>query len=143
MTSKDLSRELCEICGIEAKQFTKDFKTREKAASFGRKITGIPKFRGNKFDIGLYTDNESIYQVHWKEYPDFTRPENFVRLLEIGITTPEGYILTTVGVLQYGGFLNFLDRNSFLEQLLNYISMGAKFSKYIKLAIRETGWVYD
>lgn len=83
MTTKNLSRELCEICGIEAKQFTKDFKTREKAASFGRKITGIPKFRGNKFDIGSYTDNQSIYQVRWKEFPDFTQPENFVKLLEI------------------------------------------------------------
>ena len=73
MTNKNLSKKLCEICGIEAKQFTKDFKTREKAASFGRKITGIPKFRGNKFDIGSYTDNQSstlerISRLHaaWK-----------------------------------------------------------------------------
>ena len=81
MTNKNLSQEICEICGIQAKQFTKDFKTREKAASFGRKITGIPKFMGNKFDIGSYADNKSIYQVHWKEFPDFRLPENFVKLL--------------------------------------------------------------
>lgn len=83
MSTNNLSRELCEICGIEAKQFTKDFKTREKAASFGRKITGIPKFRGNKFDIGSYTDNQSIYQVRWKEFPDFTQSENFVKLFNL------------------------------------------------------------
>lgn len=93
MTNKDLSRELCEICGIKAKQFTKDFKTREKAASFGRKITGIPKFRGNKFDIGSYTDNQSIYQVHWKEFPDFTQPENFVKLQKLLIENGMGFAI--------------------------------------------------
>lgn len=139
----NLSEELCKVCGMEAQQFTKNFKTREEAARFGAKITGIPKFRGNKFDIGSYTDNQSIYQVHWKEYPDFTRPENFVRLLEVGITTPEGYIFTTVEILRNEGFLIFTGRESFLEQLLNYISMRAKFSKYIKLAIKSVGWLYD
>lgn len=47
MTNKDLSRELCEICGIEAKI--------------------IEDYDGNEYEI----------------FPDFTQPENFVKLLEI------------------------------------------------------------
>ncbi len=143
MTTKDLSRELCEVCGIEAKQFTKDFKTREKAASFGRKITGIPKFRGNKFDIGSYTDNQSIYQVHWKEYPDFTQPENFVRLIELRFTTKRGDVFTVVEALQNGRCFTFADRKSFLEQLLDYIFTCENFGEYIKHAIKSEVWLYD
>lgn len=136
MTTKDLSRELCEICGIEAKQFTKDFKTRKKAASFGRKITGIPKFRGNKFDIGSYTDNQSIYQVHWKEFPDFTQPENFVKLFELDI--PD----TTVTVGAAVCFCNrqqLNNRNDFLEAAIQQ----AKYNKDIKQAIKSEVWKYD
>lgn len=104
--TKTLSEQLCEIVGLEAKQFIKDFKTREKAASFGRKITGIPKFRGNKFDIGSYTDNQSIYQVHWKEYPDFEQPENFIALEEIMLKELAKQRLTVVKwVTEYGDSL--------------------------------------
>lgn len=143
MTTKDLSRELCEICGIEAKQFTKDFKTREKAASFGRKITGIPKYRGNKFDIGSYTDNQSIYQVHWKEFPDFTQPENFVKLFELRFTTKRGDIFTVVEALQNARCFIFADRKSFLEQLLDYIFTCENFGEYIKQAIKSEVWKYE
>ncbi|CDE59260.1 unknown [Fusobacterium sp. CAG:439] len=101
MKTKDYSRELCEICGIEAKQFIKDFKTRDRAASFGRKITGLPKFRGNKFAIGSYTDNQSIYQVHWKEFPDFTKPENFVKLEELMLAELAKQRLTVVKWVHY------------------------------------------
>ena len=45
MTNKDLSHELCEICGIKAKI--------------------IEDYNGNEYEI----------------FPDFTQPENFVKLL--------------------------------------------------------------
>ncbi len=122
--NNNLSKQLCELCGIEAKQFTKDFKTREKAASFGRKITGIPKFRGNKFDIGSYTDNKSIYQIHWKEFPDFTKPVNFVRLWEI---------------------LTKVNRDELVACAINLVTFDPEKCYYSKLkqSIREAEWVYE
>ena len=117
MTSKDLSRELCEICGIEPK-----------CINCGQTVSD---------------ENPCPKPCDKQKYPDFTRPENFVRILELAFTTPKGYILTTVEALQNEGFLIFKGRKLFLEQLLNYISMNAKFSKYIKLAIKSEVWLYD
>ena len=136
MTTQDLSRKLCEICGIEAKQFTKDFKTREKAASFGRKITGIPKFRGNKFDIGSYTDNQSIYQVHWKEFPDFTQPENFVKLFELNIPDSN---LTVGAAVCFCNCQQLNNRNDFLQSVIQL----TKDNTIIKHAIKSEGWKYE
>lgn len=130
----NLSQQLCEICEIEAKQFTKDFKTREKAADFGRKITGIPKFNRNKFDIGSYTDNQSIYQVHWKEYPDFTRSENFVKLLKIANDVLGGVHFATAYTRN--------KLNIFEEQVLMHYLPIAKLNDAFKLAIRKMEWVY-
>lgn len=155
MTTKDLSRELCEICGIEAKQFTKDFKTREKAASFGRKITGIPKFRGNKFDIGSYTDNQSIYQVHWKEFPDFTQPENFVILqkkliqeLGMGFDVQLWDYPTKLQIRFCWDDENFTFKvygNSLEEVFLRFAIQICELNEDgdIKQAIRETEWVCE
>ena len=137
----NLSKELCEICGIEPKQFTKDFKTREKAASFGRKITGIPKFRGNKFDIGSYTDNQSIYQVHWKEFPDFEQPENFVKLLEIihARMSIEGLLMCEINEDSLTRrFLKLVIK--FLNGELGYIE--TKIDA-VKQAIRAEEWKYE
>ena len=137
--SENLSRQLCELCGIEAKQFTKDFKTREKAASFGRKITGIPKFSGNKFDIGSYTDNESIYQVHWKEYPDFTKSENFVRLFNL--TLPIRGISSIAEFVTFE-YLTITDSKDFLKKLIKSIQEPYTENEVIK-SIREAEWVYE
>lgn len=150
----NLSKELCEICGREAKQFTKDFKTREKAASYGRKITGIPKFRGNKFDIGSYTDNQSIYQVHWKEYPDFGQPENFLRLQKLLIEIGMGF---DIQLIDYPTKLQIRfcwDDENFTFKIFGD-SLEEVFLRFaiqiceldvegdIKQAIREAEWVYE
>ena len=71
MTNK-LEKQFFDTFGIEPISYVKDFPTREKAASFGRKITGIPKHNKGKFEIGSYTNNIDIFQVHWKEYPQIT-----------------------------------------------------------------------
>lgn len=136
MTTKNLSRELCEICGIEAKQFTKDFKTREKAASFGRKITGITKFRGNKFDIGSYTDNQSIYQVHWKEFPDFTEPENFVKLEEIMLAELAKQRLTVVK------YVHYYSDNTLMHEYILITKCGHKI-KFTHNGIKVDNWFVE
>ena len=68
----EFEKQFFDTFGIEPKQFIKDFPTREKASAFGRKITGIPKYNKDKFEIGSYTNNIDIFQVHWKEYPQIT-----------------------------------------------------------------------
>lgn len=151
----NLSKELCEICGIEPKQFVKDFKTREKAARFGRKITGIPKYRGNKFDIGSYTDNQSIYQVHWKEFPDFEKPENFVKLFSL-ITTIEDFTYSTglYYIRQIPTYKQFscLATSEGEYESENVNAIKAFLTCVIKCAaeekdtadyIKETEWMYD
>ena len=70
--TNELERTFFDTFGIEPISYVKDFPTREKAASFGRKITGIPKHNKGKFEIGSYTNNIDIFQVHWKEYPQIT-----------------------------------------------------------------------
>ena len=70
--TNELEKQFFDTFGIEARQFIKDFPTREKAAAFGRKITGIPKYNKDKFEIGSYTNNIDIFQVHWKEYPQIS-----------------------------------------------------------------------
>ena len=70
--TNELEKQFFDVFGIEQKQFIKDFPTREKAVAFGRKITGIPKCNKDKFEIGSYTNNIDIFQVHWKEYPQIT-----------------------------------------------------------------------
>ena len=107
MTSKNLSRELCEICGIEAKI--------------------IEDYDGNEYEI----------------FPDFTQPENFVKLLELRFTTKRGDIFTVVGALQNARCFIFADRKSFLEQLLDYIFTCENFGEYIKQAIKSEVWKYE
>ena len=70
--TNELEKQFFDTFGIEPINYIKDFPTREKAAAFGRKITGIPKHSKGKFEIGSYTNNIDIFQVHWKEYPQIT-----------------------------------------------------------------------
>lgn len=107
MTNKNLSRELCEICGIEAKI--------------------IEDYDGNEYEI----------------FPDFTQPENFVKLLELRFTTKRGDIFTVAEALQNGRCFTFADRKSFLEQLLDYIFTCENFGEYIKQAIKSEVWKYE
>ena len=153
----ELEKQFFDTFGIEPKQFVKDFKTREKAARFGRKITGIPKYRGNKFDIGSYTDNQSIYQVHWKEFPDFTQSKNLVKLLNLPTETiiKNGQ---TIPAKNIWWIVNMDAKNCealasyYFEDLLIHLIVilenkykihNDEFVNSIKQAIRETEWKYE
>lgn len=60
MTTKNLSRELCEICGIKPKKVEK-----------------------RCFECYLNMEECGCFDCYKEIYPDFTQPENFVKLLKI------------------------------------------------------------
>ena len=138
MTTKDLSRELCEICGIKpinktiiscgCEDRTRHFRT-----------YNPKRCQGCNTSIKARTYKE----IHKVVFPDFTQPENFVKLLELRFTTKRGDIFTVVEALQNGRCFTFADRKSFLEQLLDYIFTCENFGEYIKQAIKSEVWKYD
>lgn len=97
--TKDYSRELCEICGIEPEI--------------------IEDYDGNEFEI----------------YPDFTKPENFVKLLK-----------TANDILGNVHFATAYSKNSpniFEEQAIMHYMPIAKLNDNFKRAIREQEWSYE
>lgn len=116
--SKDLSRQLCELCGIEAKFFA------------------LMQSEENWEEI-----HESVY-YKIKDcsttkiiYPDFTKPENFVKLLKIWLAI-------------FGEFR--LERHSMSmepeEKLITDCLIRTSDDFYpvnkLKQSIREAEWVY-
>lgn len=105
MTTNNLSRELCEICGIEAKI--------------------IEDYDGNEYEI----------------FPDFTQPENFVKLFNLKVNTnPFGntlaYFITSDSKIA--------DTKDFLIVLFNILKSveECKVNK-IKRAIKSEVWKYE
>lgn len=118
MTTKNLSRELCKICEIEP-------------------ISRCDYCPRNCLGPDVCKRGESI------RYPDFTQPENFVKLIELRFTAERGDFFTVVEALQHGRCFIFADRKSFLEQLLDYIFACENFGEYIKQAIKSEVWKYE
>lgn len=118
MTSKkDLSRELCEICGIEAK-------------------------------LDGSNPNLSVQPV----YPDFTQPENFIKLLNFYYRFFQGVDICAfedeVRELEARGEQISI-QNDFLAMLIfdlqnreHGFNLDINFEVFTQ-AIRETEWVYE
>ena len=142
--TKDLSRQLCELCGIEPKWIKYKVETTDGCINFGLKL----------------------------EYPDFTKPENFVKLEEIMLTELAKHHLTVVKwvhcwsdntlmheyiLIQKTGHkfrFNhngikidnwFVERTDRTECLIRFIQWKVLpiCGESIKQAIREAEWVYD
>ena len=111
MTTKDLSRELCEICGIK------------------------PIIRCATcpyFDIDASGCMYPLTEECYEQYPDFERPKNFVKLLELKIKTKKREVtLCEILHLEYG----FANRFEFLKYLKSHLA-GTKYF-FRKLYILE------
>ena len=126
--TKDLSRQLCEQCGIAPKirYFLKFMDveyetTKEDIAA-----------RSEIFKTGVLKITKVV-----RDYPDFTKPENFVRLLELkpyGARTIFYIVTKTVAVQHLTGIYN---RNDFIFCLKGCLD------ESIKQAIREAEWAYE
>lgn len=170
MTAKDYSRKLCEICGIERKGkliFKKrdwdgktwvcggrSYKEFDFSSMPDVSVDIVPTAQWNEKNGFLYpyTDIEKIkklYDKHGYDFVEFLKadinfeqPENFVKLLELRFTSKRGYVFTVAEALQRGRCFTFADRESFLEQLLDYMFTCENFGEYIKQAIRGQEWLY-
>ena len=123
--SNDLSRQLCELCGIE-------YEKQEPVAA-----------------------TDGLVQAYAKTKLDFTKPENFVKLLEIlsnymydddrGISITENTVILgdpiCLGTDESEKELNILQK--VLKLLLDGLNEGFESDKKFKQSIREAEWVYE
>ena len=162
----NLSKELCEICGIERKGkliFRKRDWDGRSWISAGRgykefDFETIPEVtvdiiptKDYKETNGFqypYTDIEKIkkiYNEHGYDFVefrqnviDFTSPENFVRLFDL--TLPQKGIPTIAEFVTYE-HLTITDSKDFLAKLIEMLKDDSYVAD-IKQSIRETEWVY-
>ena len=129
--TKNLSEQICKICGIEPK--------RDYELTIDNTIEDI-KFNKHKVCYG---------------YPDFSEPTNFCKLINLiykcGINQPYDYQLATLSAdedfyVETEQYENFQDR--YLEVLIYLLSRDKdnwdkEFSKKIKQLIRKEKWKYE
>lgn len=127
----NLSEELCRICGIKPMYRLKDINVLYNEDMYNE----FCEMRLNK-GLLIPTGTKAVF-------PDFTQPENFVKLIELRFTTKRGDIFTVVEALQNGRCFTFADRKSFFDQLLDYIFTCENFGEYIKQAIKSEVWKYE
>lgn len=127
----NLSKQLCEICGIKPMYRLEGINVLYNEDNYDE----FCEMRLNK-GLLIPTGTKAVF-------PDFTQPENFVKLIELRFATKRGDIFTVVEALQNGRCFTFADRKSFFDQLLDYIFTCENFGEYIKQAIREMEWVYE
>lgn len=91
--SKDLSKQLCELCGIE-------YEKHEPVAA-----------------------TNGVVQAYSKTTLDFTKPENFVKLLEL---------------------ITKQTKEQNLETMLNHLKVNIyPYTEEVKQSIREAEWLYE
>ena len=128
--TKELSKKLCELCGIEPK-----IRYHVKIAGTVYKISkdNVLKHSGIFKSVGI-----KIRKVT-KDYPDFINPENFVRLFDL--TLPQKGIPTIAEFVTYE-HLTITDSKDFLAKLIEMLKDDSYVAE-IKQSIREAEWVYD
>lgn len=115
MTNKNLSRKLCEICGIKPREVEET--------------------------VTYFNENGYLYE-HLKDedyiklrFPNFTQPENFIKLLKIANDV--------LGSVNFATAYTKNTLNLFEEQaIMHYIPI-AKLNDSFKQAIKSEVWKYD
>ena len=126
----NLSKKLCEICGIKPLYRVEDLEILQTETALhliqlARKNSGYEDIKAEPV------------------YPDFEQPENFVKLLELKILTGA----TLWGWLSIQGVF-MSQRKTVLKTIYLILSGEINFCnkltlEQIKQAIRETEWVYE
>lgn len=128
--TKELSKKLCKLCGIEPK-------TRYHVRIAGP-VYKISKETVLKHSKIFRSPSIKVRKVT-KDYPDFSNPENFVRLFDL--TLPQKGIPTIAEFVTYE-HLTITDSNDFLAKLIEMLKDDSYVTE-IKQSIREAEWVYD
>ena len=120
--NNNLSKQLCELCGIEPKYYFYDIRHKEFI----------------EINHKTYSKFKNEYQTK-ETYPDFTKPENFVRLFNL--TLPIRGISSIAEFVTFE-YLTITDSKDFLKKLIKSIQEPYTENEVIK-SIREAEWVYE
>lgn len=112
--TKDLSKQLCELCEIEPKiRYFLKFMHVEYETTKEDIVA-----RSEIFKTGVLKITKVV-----RDYPDFTKPENFVKLL---------------------GLITKQTKEQNLETMLNHLKVNLHpYTEQTKQSIREAEWVYE
>lgn len=115
MTNKNLSKKLCEICGIEPKI----------------QCSTCPYFDPEAPECGYPVNGE-----HYEQYPDFTQPENFVKLEEIMLAELAKQRLTVVK------YVHYYSDNTLMHEYILITKCGHKF-EFTHNGIKVDNWFVE
>lgn len=128
--TKELSKQLCELCGIKPKiRYFLNFLDVEYESTKENIIAHAETFRSGFLKIKRVI----------REYPDFAKPENFARLFNL--TLPIKGIPTIAEFVTFE-HLVVTDSNDFLAKLIDALK-DAFCPDDVKKSIREAEWVYE
>lgn len=144
--SKELSRQLCELCGIEPKiKYFLKFMDVEYESTKENIIAHAETFKTGMLKVTRVV----------KKYPDFTKPENFVGLLEIlsdymydddkGISFTKNYVVlgNPICLVTDDSEAGLNIREKVLKLLIDGLNESFESDKKLKQSIREAEWVYE
>lgn len=128
--TKDLSKQLCELCEIEPKiRYFLKFMHVEYETTKEDIVA-----RSEIFKTGVLKITKVV-----RDYPDFTKPENFVRLFNLPIVNNG---TRTVGYFVVHEF-TMKTIKDFIECLIIKLERTQlSITKEVKQSIREAEWVY-
>ena len=120
--TKELSKQLCELCGIEY-VIEDSCKISDRYWKNSHKIKGIHDDYVQRYcPYNMECTSECEYFYEKQIYPDFTKPENFVRLLEL---------------------ITRQTKEQNLETMFNHLKVNIHlYTEQTKQSIREAEWVY-
>lgn len=136
MTTKNLSRELCEICGIKPRYGVyEDFGDLDENFQL---VTNERKCRliaDTRYHYGV--EDEDLRNLEPKYYPNFEAPENFVKLLNV--LHANGFHFRTYGFYKKQPIISCV-----LEYFVNkFRNRNDEEAEDFKQAIREQEWIYE
>lgn len=124
MTNKDLSRELCEICGIKPMYRLEDINALYNEDMYNE----FCEMRLNK-GLLIPTGTKAVF-------PDFTQPENFVKLEEIMLAELAKQRLTVVK------YVHYYSDNTLMHEYILITKCGHKF-KFTHNGIKVDNWFVE
>ena len=153
--TKELSKQLCELCGIKPRYgIYVDYGDLDHDY---RLVTNERKYRliaDCRWSNGV--EDEGLRNLEPIFYPDFTQPENFVRLVNLiytcGINQPYDYQLATLSAEEDEDYSDYEVSETFEKRYLqvllytlakNYDHWDELFFSLVTKSIREAEWVYD
>ena len=153
--NNDLNKQLCELCGIKPRYGIYvdygDLDHNYKLETNERKYRLIADYRWY-----YSVDDEDLRDLKPEFYPDFTKPENFVRLVNLiytcGINQTFDYQLATLSAEEDEDYSDYESSETFEQRYLqvllytlakNYDHWDELFFSLVSKSIREAEWVYD